>query len=156
MTILEAIETETGHLSRATRFEYEGNLEMANATIFDKIQDGEFPVCLALAFDIVDDRGHGIIKSSAEINMLMLDRLTSEGTVDYPAAKIETEIISPLRALMRELINRLDVLDMVEEEGISAVTNRNVWQAIGDAHLYGTWAVFTIKFTENISTCVDD
>lgn len=155
MTILEAIETEVGNLSTKTRFEYAGDLEESNATIFDTITDGQFPVCLVLAFDIEDTgRENGRVISSAEVNTLFLHKLPGQGSIDSVTAEIETSIIAPMRALTRELVNRLDLNDIVEEDGITSVVNRNTYQALMDAHLYGNWGVFTIKFSEGITTCV--
>lgn len=156
-TLLSAMETEVGNLSTKTRFVYVGDLEEANATIFDNLASGDFPVCLILAFDIVDgDRQYGVINSTAEINALFLNRLTNEETIDKPTSYIETQIIAPMRALSREFVNRMDDNDIVHAAGISSVTNRNVFQALMDAHLYGNWAVFTISFSEEVSTCPPD
>jgi hypothetical protein len=157
MTLLEAIETEVANLSRKCRFEYAGDLNEANANIFDKLATGDFPVCLVLAFDINDsDRATTRINSEAEVNILFLDRLTSEQTIDQPTSKLESAIIAPMRALTRELVNRLDKNDIITEDGISSLVNRNTWQAIGDAHLLGNWAVIQIKFSEDISTKICD
>lgn len=156
-TLLATIEEEVGNLSVKVRFEYAGDLEEANATIFDKLASGDFPVCLVLAFDINDvDRAHGVINSEAELNLIFLDRLTSEQTIDYPTSKIENQIIAPMRALTRELVNRLDDNDIIIEDGISSLVNRNTHQPLMDAHLYGNWGVCTVRFTESISTCPPD
>lgn len=154
MTLLSTLETEVGKLSRAVRFEY-STLEMANASIFDSLLTGQFPVCLILAFDIQDNnRENGKIKSTAEVNALFLDRVPNS-TIDKPIYQVENEIIAPMRALTRELVNRLDLTDIIEEDGISELTNRSVHEALMDAHLYGNWGVFTIKFSEDIATCVE-
>lgn len=155
MTLLEAIETEVSNLSTRVRFEYAGNLEEANATIFDQINSGEFPVCLVLAFDIVDNRAQGIV-SDAEISVLFLDRKEGQATIDAKTSEVDTQIIAPMRAISREFFNRLEANDIIEEDGIVSVTNRNVYEPIADAHLYGNWAVATVKFTEEISLCVPD
>lgn len=155
MTILEAIETEVGNLSSKVTYKYAGNLEEANATMFDNIKPEEYPVCLILAFDIEDyNRENGRVQSQAEINALFLDRIESQASIDAITSEVETSIIAPMRALTRELVNRLDQNDIIEEEGIGSVTNRNTYEALMDAHLYGNWAVFTIKFSEDITTCV--
>jgi hypothetical protein len=151
-TLLETLETTCASLSRKVRFEYAGDLEEANATIFDKLSSGQFPVCLVLAFDIVDgDRAHTRINSTAEVNAIFLDRIT-QLTPDKPTTEIENKVIAPMRALAREFTLRLETTDIINEDGITSVTNRAVWQAIGDANLYGNWAVFTIKFSEDTNT----
>ena len=156
-TLLSAMETEVANLSTKTRFEYAGDLEEANATIFDKLMSGDLPVCLILAFDIVDsDRQHGVINSTAEVNALFLNRLTNEETIDKPTSYIETQIIAPMRALSREFVNRLERNDIIRGAGVASVTNRNVYQALMDSHVYGNWAVFTISFSEEVSTCPPD
>lgn len=151
-TLLGTLEYEASLLSVKNRFIY-STLEEANATVFDSIQAGEFPCCLVLAADIQDyNREGGSVKSQAELNILFLDRVI-EKTIDKPVVDIENEVIAPMRTLTRELINRLDKTDFIEEEGISSVTHRSVHEALMDAHLYGNWAVFTIKFSEDITTC---
>jgi hypothetical protein len=151
-TLLYAIETEVSNLSTRTRFEYAGDLEDANATIFDQIASGEFPVCLILAFDVNDTRANGIVKSKAEINALFLTKL-DQITVDKKASEIDLEAIAPMRSIAREFINRLDENDIVTEAGIETVVHRSVHQALMDAHLYGCWSVFTVNFEEGISLC---
>lgn len=152
MTLLATLETEVSKLSKGVRFEY-ATLEEANATIFDKIAAGSFPVCLVLTFDIQDTiRENGKIKSTAEINTLFLDMVPN--SFDKPTYEIENEVIAPMRALTRELVNRLDLTDIVEEEGISELTNRSVHEGMTDAHLYGNWGIFTMKFSEDVTTCV--
>ncbi len=151
-TLLSNLETEASLLSIKNRFEY-STLEESNANIFDSIQTGEFPVCLVLAMDIQDyDREGGSVKSQAEVNVLFLDRVPNS-TIDLPVVKIEKDIIAPMRGLARSFINRLDKTDFIEEEGIGSVVHRSVHEALMDAHLYGCWSVFTIKFSEDISTC---
>lgn len=151
--LLEVLETECSNLSRKTRFEY-ATLEEANATIFDKLASGDFPVLLILPFDIVDpDRAHGVINSEAEINAIFLDRKTSVETIDVITKDIENEIIAPMRSLAREFVNRLDDNDIISEDGITSVTHRSTHEALTDAHLFGDWCVFTIKFTEMVPTC---
>lgn len=155
-TLLSQLEHECNNLSQGVRFEYAGDLSEANANIFDKLNNGDFPVCLILAFDILDgNREHGKINSSAEINALFLDRV-SQSTIDKPTSQVESEIIAPMRALAREFVNRLDANDIIEGQGIQSVTHRNTWEAIMDAHLYGDWCVFTIEFSEGTTICVDD
>lgn len=153
MTLIEAIEQEIGNLTTATRFFY-ADLEEANATIFDKISSGDFPVCLVIPTDIVDERTEGLV-SSSEVNALFLDR-APQSTIDKPQSEIDSEIIAPMRELSREFINRLDENDIIDGAGIESVTHRSVHQAIGDAHLYGCWSVFTINFTETLGRCVPD
>lgn len=155
MTLLETIEDKVSCLPTPTRFVY-STLEEANATIFDELLTGQFPVCLILALDIEDySRENGLVKSQAEINALFLDRVPRE-TIDKPVSEVENEVIAPMRSLSRELINRLDKSDIVEENGIESVVHRSVHEALMDAHLYGNWAVFTIKFSEDLTTCVHD
>lgn len=156
MTLRDAIESEVGNLSRKVRLE-SATLEEANATIFDQILTGDFPVCLLLPFDIVDDgMKAGELSSSAELNMIFVDRYTSEGSIDQASIDIENDIIAPMRALSRQLISRLNQSDIIFEDGISSVTHRSIHEAITDAHLYGDWAVFTIKFCENINLKICD
>ena len=153
-TLLSELERCAALLSTPVRFEY-STLEIANATIFDQISAGEFPVCLILAFDIQDVGREGVrVKSEAEVNAIFLDSVPAS-TIDKPIQEIENEIVAPMRALTRELVNKLDLSDIVEEDGISALTNRSVHEAILDAHLYGNWGVFTIKFTETTKCCDD-
>jgi hypothetical protein len=155
-TLLETLETTCASLSRKVRFEYAGDLEEANATIFDKITSGQFPVCLVLAFDIVDnDRAHARINSTAEVNAIFLDRI-NQPSIDKPTTETETKVIAPMRALAREFVNRLETTDIISEDGITSVNNRSVYQAMMDAHLYGCWSVFTIKFSEDINTHICD
>ena len=152
MTLLSAIETEVSNLSKAVRFEY-STLELANATIFDTLSSGQFPVCLILAFDITDSsRENGRVVSEAEVNALFLDRVPNS-TIDQPIKDIDSQVIAPMRDLSRELINRLDKNDIIEAEGIASVVNRSVHEPLMDCHLYGNWAVFTVKFSEDITTC---
>ncbi len=151
-TILEAIETEISNLSTKTRFYY-ADLEEANNTIFDLLEAGEFPVCLILPFDIPDDRTKGAVNSTAEINALFLDRVSAQETIDKPQHEIENEMVAPMRTLSREFINRLDDNDIINEDGITSVVHRSVHQAVTDAHLYGNWAVFVVKFTEGLTLC---
>jgi hypothetical protein len=133
------------------------DLEEANATVFDRLQSGDFPVCLVLPFDINDnDRRHTAINSEAEVNALFLDRLTSQETIDKSTAEIENRIIAPMRALTRELCNRLETTDIINEDGIGSCVNRSVHQALLDSHLYGNWGVFKISFTEDINTKICD
>lgn len=151
-TLLSAIETEVSNLSTRTRFEFVADLEEANATIFDQISTGEFPVCLILAFDINDTRANGIVKSKAEINALFLTKL-DQITTDKKTTDVDLEAISPMRSIAREFINLLDENDIVTEAGIETVVHRSVHQALMDAHLYGCWSVFTVNFEEGISLC---
>ncbi len=153
MTILETIQDEVSNLSTRTRFEYE-DLEAANATIFDKLQSGDFPVCLILPFDIQDvDRENGSVKSSAEINAIFLNRIP-QADIDKPSLEVDQQVVASMRTLAREFINRMDDSDIIQGAGITSVVHRSVHQAIMDAHLYGSWAVFSISFTENNSVCV--
>lgn len=155
-TLLETLETTCASLSRKVRFEYAGDLEEANATIFDKITSGQFPVCLVLAFDIVDgDRAHARINSTSEVNAIFLDRI-NQPSIDKPTTETETKVIAPMRALAREFVNRLETTDIINEDGITSVNNRSVYQALMDAHLYGNWSVFTVKFSEDINTKICD
>lgn len=151
-TLLQALEEEVGNLSRRTRFFY-ADLEEANNTIFDLLESGEFPVCLILPFDIPDDRTQGAVNSTAEINAMFLNRVNAQETIDKPQHEIENEMVAPMRTLSREFINRLDDNDIINEDGITSVVHRSVHQAVTDAHLYGCWSVFTIKFTEGNTLC---
>jgi len=150
MTLIQAIEEEIGNLTTATRFFY-ADLEEANATIFDKISSGSFPVCLVIPTDIVDERTEGLV-SSSEVNALFLT-MAKQSTIDKPQSEIESEFISPMRELSREFINRLDQNDIINAAGIESVTHRSIHQPVGDAHLYGCWSVFTINFTETLGRC---
>ena len=150
MTIHQAIETEVENLSTVTRYIY-ADLEEANATIFDQITSGSFPICLVLPFDITDNRETNIV-SSAEVNALFLTK-ANQPTPDKPQSEVEAEIVSTMRAIAREFINRLDENDIIDGEGITSVVHRSVHQAVADAHLYGCWSVFTVNFTEEISRC---
>ena len=153
MTILAALETEVANLSRNTRFEY-STLDLANATIMDQIESSEFPVCLVLAFDIQDvSRENGRVVSTAEINALFLDR-SPNPSIDKPIQEIEDEFVAPMRALTRELVNRLDENDIIEASGIESLVNRSVHEGTMDSHLYGNWGVFTVRFSEDITICV--
>jgi hypothetical protein len=151
-TLLQALEEEVGNLTTRTRFEA-ADLEEANATIFDQLGTGDFPVCLVLPFDIPDDRTKGSVTSTAELNVLFLNRFTNEETIDKPYTEIENTMVAPMRTLTREFINLLDDNDIINEDGITSVVHRSVHQPIGDATLYGNWAVFTIKFTEGLTLC---
>lgn len=157
MTLLQALEQEVTALVPRVRFQF-ANLDEANATIFDQINTSEFPVCLILPFDITDEgRENGRVKSSAEINAIFLTRATSEQTIDKPTSQIDSEFVAPMRSLARQFINRLDTnFEFIEDDGISSVVHRSTHEAIMDAHLYGCWSVFTIKFWEELSTCVDE
>ncbi len=155
MTLLSTIEQEVSYLSKKTRFEY-STLEEANAIIFDDLPTSEFPVCLVLAFDTQDvSRNNGVVISQAELNILFLDRVPRE-TNDLPVNEAENLIIAPMRGLARELINRLDNSDIVEENGIESVVHQSVHEALTDANLFGNWAIFTIKFSEDLTTCSHD
>ena len=155
MTLLSTIEQEVSYLSKKTRFEY-STLEEANAIIFDDLPTSEFPVCLVLAFDTQDvSRNNGVVISQAELNILFLDRVPRE-TNDLPVNEAENLIIAPMRGLARELINRLDNSDIVEENGIESVVHQSVHEALTDANLFGNWAIFTIKFSEDLTTWSHD
>lgn len=154
-TILETLETTCGELSQKCRFVY-ADLDEANATIFDQIGSGSFPVCLVLPFDINDSGRSGArITSQAEVNALFLDSMP-QATIDKPTTEIESKIIAPMRALAREFCNRLETTNIIEEDGISSSLNRSVHQAMMDSHLYGCWAIFIIKFSEDINTHICD
>lgn len=135
------------------RYEYAGNLEEANGTIFDQILTGEFPVCLVLAFTVKDKRANGQVISTAEINMFCLDRV-NKPTIDTPTAEIEITVITPMRSKAREVLNRLDHDDIIEGLGIEAADHISVHEALMDAHLYGTHSVFTVNFNEGLGLCV--
>lgn len=151
MTLLQTLETEANELG--LRFEYAGDLEEANATIFDRITSGEFPVCLVLAFDINDrSRVNGIVRSSAEINALFLKKLP-QITIDKSTKEVDLEAVAPMRAKARDFINGLDHSDIIDDNGIESVVHRSTHQALLDCHLYGCWSVFTINFSEDLSTC---
>lgn len=155
MTLLSTIEQEVSYLSKKTRFEY-STLEEANAIIFDDLPTSEFPVCLVLAFDTQDvSRNNGVVVSQAELNILFLDRVPRE-TNDLPVKEAENLIIAPMRGLARELINRLDNSDIVEENGIESVVHQSVHEALTDANLFGNWAIFQIRFNEDLTTCSHD
>ena len=154
-TLLSVLETEVSNLSRRVRFEY-STLEVANATIFDQLEASEFPVCLVLAFDIQDvSRDNGKVISTAEVNALFLDRQPLD-TIDRTIQEIDNEVIAPMRGLTRELVNRLDLNDIIEQAGIESLVNRSVHEAVADAHLYGNWGVFVVRFSEDVSTCLPD
>lgn len=151
MTILEAIHEEVANLSSKVRFEY-ATLEESNAEIFDRLLAGEFPVCLVLPFEIVDEsREGGQVRSSAEINTLFLDRI--EGDMNNRVYDVEINVIAPMRNLTRELVNLLDKNDIIDQAGIESLTHRSLHEPIMDSHLYGNQGVFTIKFSEGLSTC---
>jgi len=152
MTIHEALRAEVGNLTRRFRYEYSTE-DLANATIFDGLLAGDFPVCLVLPFDINDTRENGVVTSSAEINAMFLDR-APQSTMDKPIQEAEDEIIAPMRTYTREFLNRMDLNDIVHEEGVGEATHRSVHEPVMDAHVYGNWAVFTIKFTEDLSQCI--
>ena len=152
MTIHEALETTAGELTTPVRYIF-STLEEANATLMDKIPNGDFPVCFVIAFNINDyERANGRVKSQAEINVMFLDKIPA-ATIDTPITKIETDVVAPMRTLTREFVNKLDKLDVIEDDGISSVNHQSVHEAVMDAHLYGNMGVFTIKFTEDLSTC---
>jgi len=154
-TLLETLETTCGELSQKCRFVY-ADLDEANATIFDQIGSGAFPVCLVLPFDISDTGRSGArITSQAEVNALFLDSMP-QATIDKPTTEIESKIIAPMRALAREFCNRLETTDIIEEDGITLSLNRSAHQAMMDSHIYGCWSVFTIKFSEDINTKICD
>jgi len=152
MTIHEALRAEVGNLTRRFRYEYSTE-DLANATIFDGLLSGDFPVCLVLPFDINDTRENGVVTSSAEINAMFLDR-APQSTMDKPIQEAEDEIIAPMRTYTREFLNRMDLNDIVNGEGVGEATHRSVHEPVMDAHVYGNWAVFTIKFTEDLSQCI--
>jgi hypothetical protein len=155
-TILEAIEEELSNMTPSVQFHYE-DLELANATIFDKLSNSSFPLCLVLPFDINDvSRENGKVKSEAEINAIFLNKITGQATIDEETFKIDSELVSPMRTLARQFINRLDEKDIIDEDGITSVVHRSTHQAITDAHLYGCWSVFTVKFSEDLTTCPPD
>ena len=151
-TLLETLETTCASLSRKVKVEY-ASLEEANATIFDKLKTSDFPLCLILPFDTVDgDRAHTRINSNADLDVIFLDRYTSQQTIDKTTVEIENLFCAPMRALSREFVNRLDTTDIINEDGISSVRNRSTYEGVGDAMLYGNWATFNIKFSEDINT----
>jgi len=152
-SILQTLEDEVGNLTTPTTFKM-ASLEEGNATIFDTLGLSDFPLALCLPFDITDvPRGTSII-SSAEINIIFLNKVAND-SIDNPAFDIEAEVNAPMRALARQFINRLERNDIIEDEGIVSVVHRTIQsEPIGDAHLHGSWAVFTIKFNEDLTTCV--
>lgn len=149
MTIHELLQNSVACLK--CRYEF-ADLEEANYNIFDKLASGDFPVCLVLPFNIQDyDRANGRIKSQAEINVYFLDRVPHP--IDKPTTEIESLVVAPMRSLTRQFVNLIDDADMIEEEGIATLTNQSVHQGLADAHLYGNWGVFTVKFSEDLTTC---
>lgn len=151
-TLLSEIRSIVSGLSAPVRFEY-ATLEEANANVFDKLGAGEYPVCLVIPFDIKDSkRENGRINSETDVSLFMLTRVNA-GTIDSDSYKIETTVIEQMRGLCREIVNALDKSDIVEEEGIAEVNNRSVHEAVMDAHLYGCWSEFKVKYSEDISTC---
>jgi len=151
-TLLETIETECASLSIKVQLFY-ADLSEANATIFDKLQSGDFPICLVLPFDQNDnDRATTRINSEAELNIIFLDRFTGEQTIDKTTVQIENQFCAPMRTLTRELCNRLEVTDIINEDGIGSCVHRSTHEPIGDAHLYGNWAVVQIKYSEDVAT----
>ncbi len=151
-TLLEALETTCANLSVKCHFNY-ADIDEANAVIYDSLK--EFPVCLILPFDINDNgRGGPVITSETEVNALFLDKIDAQETIDKPTTEIESKVIAPMRALAREFCNRLETTDIIHEDGITSSVNRSVHKALTDAYLYGCWAVFTIKFSEDIATHV--
>ena len=156
MTLLEVLEAECNNLSVKTRFEY-ATLDEANAIIFDKLASGDFPVCLVLPFDTLDpSRANGVVNSTAEINAIFLSRITSAETIDTITKDIENNIISPMRTLTREWINRIDDNEIINEDGIMSATHKSTHEPLMDAHLFGNWAVFVVKFTEGLTVCTTD
>lgn len=153
-TILQTLETECANLTTPCTFKL-ANLEEGNATIFDKLTDSEFPLLLVLPFDINDvSRETGRVISEAEINALFLTKV-SNSTMDDKAYDVEQKANAPMRALAKEFVNRLDLNDIIEDNGIETVNHRTVQgEPVGDAHLYGCWSVFTIRFSEDLSTCL--
>lgn len=156
-TILQTIEDAVGDLTTPTIFKL-ADLNEANATIFDGLT--QFPVCLVLPFDINDvSRETGRVVSEAEIQALFLTKVDNS-TLDNSAYDIEANANAPMRALTREFINRLDASDIVEFDdggngGIQSVNHRTIQgEPIGDAHLYGNWATFTIRFSEDLTICL--
>lgn len=153
-TLLEQLETTCGELSTKVHFDY-ADLDEANAVIYDNLK--EFPCLLILPFDINDTGRSGPkINSEVEVNALFLDKIDNQPTLDKSTVDIENKIIAPMRAIAREFCNRLETTDIIEEDGISSVVNRSVHEPLMDSHLYGCWAIFTIKFSEDIATYVCD
>jgi hypothetical protein len=151
MTLHELLEQSA--IAVGARYEYE-DLDLSNATIFDKLNAGQFPVCLVLPFDIVDeDRENGVVKSTAEINALFLTRYTVQETTDKPSSEIEQTMVAPMRALARSFVNLIDHDDLMFEEGVISARYRSVHQSMFDSVLYGCWVVFSPKFTEDLTTC---
>jgi hypothetical protein len=155
-TLLETLETTCASLSRKVRVEY-ATLEEANAVILDRLKTSDFPVCLIIPFETVDgDRAHTRINSTAEVEALFLDRFTTQQTLDKSTVQIENLFCAPMRALSREFVNRLDTTDIIHEDGISSVRHQSTFNGLTDAHLYGCWSTFTIKFSEDINTHICD
>ena len=152
MTIHELLETSA--LTLVKRYEYE-DLDLANAVIFDKLNTGDFPVCLVLPFDIEDNnRENGVIKSTAEINALFLTRYTSQETIDKSSNEIEQLMVAPMRNLARRFVNLIDDSDLMFEQGVISARYRSVHQPLMDATLYGCWVVFSPNFTEDLTVCL--
>ena len=152
-TLLSAIEEEVGNLTTRVTFHY-SDLEESNAMIYDRLQPSDFPACLILPIDITDsEREHGKLIHTAEVNAIFLNRFTNEATIDKSISEINTQFVEPMTTLARQFINRLDENDIIEGTGIDSVVHRSTHQALFDAHLYGCWSVFTIKYYEGLSTC---
>lgn len=152
-SIHQVLKDSASCLSVKVRYVF-ADLDESNATIFDQVGAGDFPVLLVLPFDIVDgNRENGVVKSTAEINAIFLDRIP-QATIDLPSAEIETKAVAPMRRLAREYVNVVDKDDIMYEAGIESATYRSVHQAMMDAHMLGCWAVFTPSFTEDLTTCM--
>lgn len=152
MSIHEVLKYSAAALNPKCRYIF-ATLDESNATIFDQIGAGDFPVCLILPFDIVDgNREHGVIKSTAEINAIFLTRYP-QATIDIPTQEVEDKMVAPMRSLARAFVNTMDKSTIMFEDGITSATYRSVHEAMSDAHLFGCWAVFTPSFTEDLTTC---
>lgn len=151
-TLIQAIETEVANLSTPTRFEFE-KLDVANGTIFDKLTVGDFPVCLLVPFNpSIRDREHPRSIMEATVEIFILSKMAG-ATYDRTAEDIKA-LIEPLHALGHELINRLDLNDVIEDEGITTVDFVDAFEAVGDATLYGPMITFNIVYSEDLNVCI--
>jgi len=151
-SIHQVLKDSASCLSVKVRYVF-ADLDESNATIFDSVGAGEFPVMLVIPFDIVDgNRENGVVKSTSEMDILFLTRIP-QATIDIPSDEIETKMVDPMRKLAREFVNVLDKDDIMFEEGITSATYRSVHKAMMDSHLYGCWINMTPSFTEDLTTC---
>lgn len=154
MTILEALEEVKDSLAGLNTLIY-ADLNEANATETDKLTNSELPVILILPITTDDVIGKsGLIKTTFPFEAFFLNK-SSNLTVDYKAADMETEVIAPMRLLARRYMHLLNEHSIIDPEtpGITNINYQPVYSSM-DVNLYGVRVRANVPVVENAVICL--